>query len=401
MKESGVAAVLASSPMGVAYLTGFDCWLYQRYTEDMLVLGAPRAPKEAFAFLGQEGAPVLVADTYSSLFAWELEGVELRCYGSAALTVAERGSRTRHAAYFGGAQAGQRETPALALSAALEEAGITGGRVAVEMASMRPETLKALRRALPGVEFVDGWLLLALIRMVKSEAEVGFLTKAARVNEHALYQSLVFARPGAPLGELARRYMIDVAREGAVYDHYFVSPDGLGVSGASGYRLRRGEHTMVDSGCTFNRYCADMGTTILLGREEPAVVRRYGEIWETVDEIADWIEPGVTPTAVMERFGALYEKERIPTQDYAGHGIGLEPREYPIMGLGRARPIRDGVVATTTDLPLEPGMVISLETSVYEPGEGSYEVERTFLVGRSSLKELTTKKDSAIFVTPG
>ena len=70
------------------------------------------------------------------------------------------------------------------------------------------------------------------------------------------------------------------------------------------------------------------------------------------------------------------------------------------MGLGGARPIHDGIVATTTDLPLEPGMVISLEASVYEPGEGSYEVERTFLLGRSSLRELTTRKDPTIYVTP-
>src|SRR4029077_10953769 len=116
-------------------------------------------------------------------------------------------------------------------------------------------------------------------------------------------------------------------------------------------------------------------------------------------EIADYAEPGITPSAVMDKFAELYRRKHISTEDYSGHGIGLEPREYPIMGLGGPKSIHDGVISTSTDLPLEPGMVISLETSIYEPGEGSYEVERTFLVGRSSLKELTTKKDSAIFVT--
>ena len=93
------------------------------------------------------------------------------------------------------------------------------------------------------------------------------------------------------------------------------------------------------------------------------------DIWETVDEVADFVEPGTTPSAAMERFRRAYERRNIPELDYYGHGIGLEPREYPIMGLGGPRG-RDGVVRTTTEIPLEAGMVISLETSLYEFGKG-------------------------------
>ncbi len=398
MEEFGIRALLASSPTNVAYLTGFDCWLYEKYTEDMLVLGAPRARKESFAILAEKGGPVLVTDSYSSLFAWELKGVELSCYGSP-LAVSERGAGSRHAMFFEKAVASQKATPADAVIAALKESGVSGGKVAVEAAAMRPETLRALKRAYPRIEFLDGWLLLCLIRMAKSETETGLLTTAARVNEKALYKSLESAGTGARISDLARRYMVEMARGGAVLDHYFNSPDGLWLSGAGGYRLRRGEYTIMDSGCTFERYFADMGTTILVGKRRQGVERRYRDIWETVDEVADFVEPGTTPSAAMERFRRAYERRNIPGVDYSGHGIGLEPREYPIMGLGGAKKIRDGIVTTTTELPFERGMVISLETSLYEPGEGSYEVERTFLVGKGKLRELTTKKDSAIFVT--
>jgi Xaa-Pro aminopeptidase len=399
MERYGLSAILVSSPMNVAYLTGFDCWLYQGYTEDMLLLGAKRARKETFAFLCKKGSPVLVTDSYSSLFAWDLENVELRCYGGTPPVISEKGAATKHASFFSEALSRQKDTPVEALTEALKEQGVTRGKVAVEMSTTRPETLRALRAALPQVEFLDGELFIALIRMVKSDAEIGLLTTAARVNEKALYNSLRIARAGVSMRDLSRRYMVEIAKEGAVFDHYFNSPDGLWLSGAAGYRLRRGEYTIMDSGCTFHRYFADMGTTILVGRERKEVTKRYREVWEAVDEIADFAHVGVTPSAIMERFGAIYKRKNIPTEDYSGHGIGLEPREYPIMGLGGPKAIRDGVVSTSTDLPLEPGMVISLETSVYEPGEGSYEVERTFLVGKSSLKELTTKKDSTILVT--
>jgi Xaa-Pro aminopeptidase len=266
---------------------------------------------------------------------------------------------------------------------------------------MRRETLAALRRELPRVEFLDGTLMLSLIRMVKTDVEGALLRKAALINERALYVSLTKAKVGAPVGDLARSYMLEAARDGASFDHYFYSPDGLWLSAAPGYRLRRGEYTIVDSGCTYELYFGDMGTTLLVGDRRQNVIKMYRDLWDAIDEAADSVQAGDTPSQVMERFKSLYEKKGIPNVDYQGHGIGLEPREYPIMGHGRPVTVRDQVISTSTEIPLEVGMVISLEASLYEFGEGSYEVERSFLIGKSSLDELTTKKDRSIFVSPG
>ncbi|MDA4137011.1 MAG: M24 family metallopeptidase [Thaumarchaeota archaeon] len=400
MARHGVRALLASSPTNVAYLTGFDCWLYQKYTEDVLVLGAPRARKEAFAVLGEAGDPVLVIDSYTSLFASELEGVSLRCYGVAPPKFPKRREAPAFEAYFRRAVHEQKATPVEAIVAALRAQRVTSGKVAVELGPMRRETLGALRRELPNVEFLDGTLLLSLIRMVKTDSEAALLRKAALINERALYASLTNAGVGVPVGDLARSYMLEAARDGAVFDHYFYSPDGLWLSAAPGYRLRRGEYTIVDSGCTYELYFGDMGTTLLVGDRRRNVVKRYRDLWDAIDEAADSVQAGDTPSEVMERFRSLYEKKGIPNVDYQGHGIGLEPREYPIMGQGRPVTLRDQVISTSTEMPLEVGMVISLEASLYEFGEGSYEVERSFLIGKSSLDELTTKKDRSIFVSP-
>lgn len=401
MAANGVRALLVSSPTNVAYLTGFDCWLYQKYTENVLVLGAPRARKEAFAVLGEAGDTVLVIDSYTSLYASELEGVTLQCYGGPAPELPRRGAASKHRSFFSGAVARQKSTPVEAAIGALKELRVSEGRVAIESAFMRKETIAAMRRALPRVEFLDGSLLLSLIRMVKSDAEVERLKTAALINERALYKSLTKARTGVRAGELERSYMLEAAREGAVFDHYFYSPDGLWLSAAPGYRLRRGEYTIIDSGCTYELYFGDMGTTLLVGEERREVVKRYSVLWETIDEVADSIQPGETPSDVMRKFGSLYRKRGISNPDYQGHGIGLEPREYPILGQGRPVKLKDEVITTSTEIPLEVGMVVSLETSLYESGEGSYEVERTFLIDKGSLRELTTKKDRAIFVSPG
>ncbi len=396
MSQKGVGALLASSPTNVAYLTGFDCWLYQKYTENVLVLGAPRARKEAFAVLAGDGHPVLVVDSYTSLFASELRGVDLQCYGGEPPSYAPHPGRG-HQVYFSTAVKAQKSTPAQALVAALKERGVTRGKVAVERGSMRRETLHELERALPGVEFLDGSLLFSLIRMVKTESEVELLRKAALINEEALYLSLEEAAAGVVMGDLARRYMVESSKEEAIFDHYFYSPDGFWLSAAPSYRLRKGEHTIIDSGCTYRQYFGDMGTTLVIGNDR-AVSKRYDQLWETITEIADSVRPGDTPSDVMKEFGVLYQRKRVPSPDYQGHGIGLEPREYPIMGQGKPVAIRDETTKTTTEIPLEAGMVISLETSLYEFGTGSYEVERTFLIRKDSLEELTTKKDKHVFV---
>ena len=399
LAKHGVRAILASSPINVAYLTGFDCWLYQKYTENVLVLGAPRARKEAFALLASEGEPVLVVDSYTSLFASELEGIGLQCYGAEPGKWSNREKDLDFTAYFLDALEHQKKSPVEALVSALRACGVTSGKVAIEPESMRPETLAALQKALPRVRFLDGTLLISLIRMVKTESETALLRRAALINEKGLYHSLGKAKTGARVGELASAYMRAVAKEGALFDHYFYSPDGLWLSGAMGYTLRRGEYTIIDSGCTYGQYYGDMGTTLLVSEPTRSVVEKYSTIWNTISELGDSVQPGDKPSELMQRFSALYRKVGIADTDHQGHGIGLEPREYPIMGQNAPAVIKDQLMETTTEIPLEVGMVISLETSIYEFGAGSYEVERTFRVGKRSLEELMTKKDRKIFVS--
>jgi Xaa-Pro aminopeptidase len=133
------------------------------------------------------------------------------------------------------------------------------------------------------------------------------------------------------------------------------------------------------------------------GRKD--VSDRYETIWNTIESLADKVGPGTTPSEVMAQFEKDYAKTDIEAPDYQGHGIGLEPREYPIMGRGGAKRVADEIVDVDTDFPLEEGMVISLETSVYDFGRGSFEIEKTFVMGKRSLREITTKKkDSSILV---
>jgi Xaa-Pro aminopeptidase len=69
-----------------------------------------------------------------------------------------------------------------------------------------------------------------------------------------------------------------------------------------------------------------------------------------------------------------------------GHGLGLELRDYPILVPDSGLSIADDCVAVPADLPLEPGMVVNLEVSIFLPGAGSLEVEITTLVTETGAR---------------
>ena len=71
-----------------------------------------------------------------------------------------------------------------------------------------------------------------------------------------------------------------------------------------------------------------------------------------------------------------------------GHGIGLDVRDYPIVVPDNGLNIQDDCDNESSDLPMEEGMVISLEVSQYLPGSASLNNERVFVVEPDGGREL-------------
>ena len=65
----------------------------------------------------------------------------------------------------------------------------------------------------------------------------------------------------------------------------------------------------------------------------------------------------------------------------------------------RYKRIADDVVDVGVDIPLEEGMVINIETPMDVKGKGSYQIERSFHIGKARPVELTPKRDGAPYVT--
>jgi Xaa-Pro dipeptidase len=324
---------------------------------------------------------------------------QVRAYGGMEVEIPKQRGEQAYMQLFRSALETEKQSPGEALVGTLNELGVKKGRVGVELAGLSEHTRSSLKKKLPNVELLESAELIRFIRMVKTKEELNRLTTAAKINEEAMNKSLSIAGNGVKVGDLLRTFLVEVAKNGGIYDHYIFAPNGFGISSNEDYRLSSGEYTSIDVGSSYMSYYADTGTTLVVGKEKNDVTRLYRQLWEIVDQSVEALTPGGTPSQLMRTLSNLYKKAGISDVNYQGHGVGMEAREHPVIAPSTHTRIHDGIIDTTTEIPFEEGMVINIETPLSLIGTGAYQVERTFLVAKGSPKELTPKRELSPIIT--
>ena len=74
-------------------------------------------------------------------------------------------------------------------------------------------------------------------------------------------------------------------------------------------------------------------------------------------------------------------------QTFAGHTIGLEPREFPYT-FGPPERLNDPFLPETSDVPLPAGAVLNLEVPAGEFGDGGWQVETSVVVTERGFQYL-------------
>jgi Xaa-Pro aminopeptidase len=154
---------------------------------------------------------------------------------------------------------------------------------------------------------------------------------------------------------------------------------------SAAYRLKAGDIIRTDAGGRRRGYWADTGRVAALGSPPAKLARYYDILRRGVETILELLRPGVAPAELFRagveavRAGGIPHYER----HHAGHGIGLEFYE---------RPILNAAAASTAGGPvgLEAGMVINVELPYYELGLGGLQIEDTVVVRPHGYEMLTS-----------
>jgi Xaa-Pro aminopeptidase len=247
----------------------------------------------------------------------------------------------------------------------------------------RTASARQLRAALRAT---DG--LVEQVRIVKDHMEVAALREAARRLTPVADAAFSLVRPGASERAIAARI------ESALREQGFERPafDTIVASGPNGAlpHYRAGDRTLVngdlvvlDFGGVLDGYCSDLTRTVAVAPVSADAQRICAAVREAQQAAIDAVKPGVATTDVDRAARRVLEAHGLGEAfgHGTGHGLGLDVHEEPRV----TRPRAD-----VAPVPLEPGMVFTIEPGAYLPGWGGVRIEDDVLVTDHGCEVLTS-----------
>lgn len=212
------------------------------------------------------------------------------------------------------------------------------------------------------------------LRSVKTSDEIKNIKKAANIADRAFEHILKFIKPGLTELDIALELEFFMKKKGASklsFEPIVASgkrsslPHGI----ASDKIIETGDMITLDFGCVYNGYCSDMTRTIVLGRADDKQKEIYNIVLEAQKTSLKAVKPGITGAELD-----VIARNIINDNGYGqyfghglGHGVGLEVHELPRIN-------------ARGNVPMEPGMVITIEPGIYIPNFGGVRIEDLVLV---------------------
>lgn len=225
-------------------------------------------------------------------------------------------------------------------------------------------------------------------RVIKDDGEVAILREAARRLTPVARAAFEMVRPGTTERAVAARI------ESAIREAGFERPafDTIVASGPNAalphYRagdrvLERGDVVVLDFGGVLDGYCSDLTRTVAVVPPSAEAHRVHQAVREAQQAAIDAVRPGIATTDVDRAARRVLDAHGLGEAfgHGTGHGLGLDVHEEPRV----TRPRAD-----VAPVPLEPGMVFTIEPGAYLPGWGGVRIEDDVLVTARGCEVLTS-----------
>lgn len=259
------------------------------------------------------------------------------------------------------------EQPYVQMAAsALESLNVATGTIGIEIGSGTTTDLKlgvplgafrAIKRRLPDAEFVDGGDVLRSLRMAKTDAELESIRLATAAIDATFDKVFDELEPGMTETEIVSLCNRLVSEHGARPVWTLACTTPFEILPRDDVALEAGDTLFLDIGATRGGYHADYNRMAVVGEPSDAQIQHNQTAAEVTNELATFVEPGVTPADVVEhcrdeyRERGLDQNLGLTSETKIGHSIGLTLSEAPQL-------------AEYDETPLEPGMVLCIEPAV-------------------------------------
>lgn len=370
MSAAGIDVLVASDPSNIAWLTGYDGWSF--YVHQAVILT-------------HEGAPYWwgrMQDRNGALRTVFMEDEQNWGYAESYIQ-----STSSH--------------PMQDLAARLLDLGFEGARIGVELENyyFSAKAYLTLQERLPNAKFIDATALVNWQRAIKSEEEINFIRKAAKLTDKIVSTAIERADVGKRKNELVAEIVsAGIVGVDEIWGDYPaivpLLPSGVDASAShltwDGRPFKSGEATFFElSGC-YRRYHAPLSRTVYFGKPPQHITDAAKALTDGLNAGIEVARAGNRTRDVAAALQAELDKIGIDRGGArCGYPIGIS---YPPDWGERTYSLR-----ASDDTVLEPGMTMHFMPGLWMKDWG-LETTETILIKDTGAAEALCSIDRKLFV---
>ena len=369
MNDQGIRVLLVTDPANMNYLTGYDGWSF--YVHQLVIV------------LMDQEQPIWIGrgqDANGAKVTTWLDSGNIRVYSDDYVH-----STVKH--------------PMDYVANVLEELGYGEGPMGVEMDTyyFTAKCLESLKRGLPKAPFLDANLLINWVRVVKSDREISYMKKAARIVENVMQTALDAVQVGVWECDVAAKVyyaqMTGTEEFGGDYPAIVpLMPSGARTSTPhltwTDRRYEQGDLVILELAGCYRRYHAPLARTMILGEPPQKVKDLSSVVIEGIQAALNFIKPGVTCEEIEGVWKRSIEKSGFIKDSRIGYSLGLN---YPPDWGEHTASIRPGDKTV-----LQPNMTFHLIPGIWQDDYG-VEISEPFRVTEQGC-ELLAKFSRQLYV---
>lgn len=307
MNEQGLEVLIVTDPANMNYLTGFDGWSF--YVHQGLIVMIDQDEPIWFG-RGQDG-------NAARLTAW-IKDENIRAYTDDYVQ-----SLIKHPMDF--------------VADIIKEKGYQNKIIGTEMDTYyyTAKCQERIELGLPDAKFKDATNLVNWVKIIKSDTEIDYIRKAARIVENTMQTAFESINIGVRQNEAAAKVYHTQIYGTNEYGGDYTSiaplmPSGIRTSTPhlswTDEPYKDGDTVLVEIAGNYRRYHCPLSRTVILGKAPQKVIDLASVVVEGIAETLDIIKPGITCEDIERTWARSIAKHGFIKDSRCGYSFGLN---YP------------------------------------------------------------------------
>jgi ectoine hydrolase len=307
MQQKGIDVLLITDPANINYLSGYDGWSF--YVHQMLVL------------IIDEDQPMWI-------------GREMDANAAKVTTWLYRDNIIPYPDDYVQAES---KHPMDFVASILKEIGQDNRSIGVEMENyyFTAKCYVQLKKGLPNATFTDATLLVNWVRLIKSDAEIEYMKKAAIIVEKAMTAGIELIQEGVRECDVAAKIFYTQITGTEEFGGDYPSIVPLLPSGEktstphltwTDERYKDGDAVILELAGCYKRYHSPLARTVQIGKPKEEMETLSNVAVEGINACLDMIRPGIACEEIEETWRKTIEKSGFVKESRLGYSMGLN---YP------------------------------------------------------------------------